>query len=402
MKKSSIKRVLANFIAIFLSFYIVGCTDKKEERIIASTEEYFEMMTSNCIAGSSNQTFFYTVDKNQEYTGRVFYKVFQGGKKDYSFLFSSTTDSSYPNINYTQCNTDILDWEIIDAKVGVAKSCDMMAMPEVSNFKQLTFYGRIEKKVNEPDLFYTDKVELDVATNDYLCLEVTYKGACIPHHYENTIPAFKLLGDRWIPSNEAVFAQMVGCDRVVEKKIAVIGDSITQGLGVEKNSYQNWAALLGESLGKQNAFWNLGIGYSTASDCATDKLWLKKAKQNDLVVVCFGVNDIGLFNDEEKTKADLLKIVTLLNEAGCKVIVQTLPPFNFTGEKLTEWNRLNAYIKEELSQYVAAVFDVSPLLVDGLVENGVAKYGGHPNAEGCAIWANALYEFIQRNAFLAI
>ncbi len=58
------------------------------------------------------------------------------------------------------------------------------------------------------------------------------------------------------------------------------------------NSYEHWNAVVAENLGSQYGFWNLGLGYGRAADAATDGAWFFKAKQNDIVVVCYGVNDI--------------------------------------------------------------------------------------------------------------
>ncbi len=397
--KNAIKKIIV-YVVLMLTISVAclgGCT--KSNRL-KSQEDYFNIMTSNSLASSANQTFFYTVDENEAYTGRVFYKVSNGGKHNYSFLFSSSLDSSYPSVNWTKCNTEVLDWEIVDAKVGVSNEVDMINMPEISNFKQLYFNGEKNKVIDQAGFFYTDELMLTVNAGEYLCLEITYKGKKIPHHDSNEIPSFKWMRGTWVASNQAVFAQVVGCDRTVDKRVAFLGDSITQGIGEGVDCYNHWASLLSQRLSKEYSYWNLGIGNATANDCATDKSWLAKAKKNDVVFLCLGVNDVSSITDEQTTKADLSKIVNLLNEAGCKVILQTLPPFNFSGNKLNIWNNINAYIKEELAQSVYAVFDVSPLLTEGAVEAGVAKYGAHPNAEGCQVWADALFEFISANDLL--
>ena len=93
--------------------------------------------------------------------------------------------------------------------------------------------------------------------------------------------------------------------------------------------------------------------------------------------------------------ADLTRVVELLTEAGCRIILQTVPPFGYPPEKRAEWERLNEAIKAELSERVALVFDCVPLLSESKDEPHIPKYGGHPNAEGCEIWASALYEAVK-------
>ena len=44
---------------------------------------WFEKYSSNTLGGSGNQTFFLTDDKKAQ-KGRVYYKVFAGGKYQYS------------------------------------------------------------------------------------------------------------------------------------------------------------------------------------------------------------------------------------------------------------------------------------------------------------------------------
>lgn len=349
--------------------------------------KFFNRMVSNTLAGSSNQHYFETENSEKEYTSRVFYKVFSGGTYNYSFLFSSILDGTFWGANR---NEKILGWEIIRARVGISRTCSMEKMPDIEQMQALYFNGTEGKKVDKAELFACDEIALSAKKNEYICLEVTYKGKRVPRHNENWIAAFLEENGKWAPSNQAVFANMVGCDRKVKKKIAFLGDSITQGIGVEKNSYKNWCALLAEKLGQEHAYWNLGIGMATANDAATDGVWLYKAKQNDIVFVCFGVNDIFKIQNEEKTKKDLYTIIKKLKETERKVIIQTIPPFNYDEEKLLIWKNLNKYIQNELSQCADLVFDCVPLL-EYETKEGKAKYNGHPNEIGCALWANELY-----------
>ncbi len=355
-------------------------------------KDFFNKIASNTLAGSSNQHFFCPENPQEVYTGRVFYKVFQGGRYNYSFLFSSILDSSF--WEGSNRNAEIVGWEIVRAQVGISKSCSLEEMPDVGQWQPLFFEGKRNKRVETAELFASDALVFCAEKDEYICLEISYRGENIPRHYENWIAAFIKEGKTWKPSNQVVFANMVACDRAVKKRIAFLGDSITQGIGVEKNSYKNWCALLAEKLGEEYAFWNLGIGFATANDAATDGVWLHKAKRNDIVFVCFGVNDIFRIQNTEQTKRDLLKIIQLLKEAGCKIVLQTPPPFNFTDDNLKRWKEIVAYIKEELSKLVDVFYDCIPILEDEQVE-GKAKYNGHPDEIGCALWANALYDVVQ-------
>ncbi len=351
-------------------------------------------MVSNTLAGSSNQTYFCPPDANKAYTGRVFYRVFAGGEYDYAFLFSGKTDSSFPIENISPCDTPVVGWTIVEAKVGICATCTPTAMPEEIVFQSLSFDGKREKQVETPELFWSDCITLAPKKGEYLCLEITYRGEKIPHHYENTIPAFRKAEEGWIADNRVVFANMVGCNRTVRKKIAFFGDSITQGIGAPCNSYLHWNARLAEKLGEEYAFWNLGIGYGMGNDGAKGGVWLEKAKQNDIVFVCFGVNDIFRVREEQTIKRALLTILQELKKGGCKVAIQTIPPFDYDEANVRIWKHLNTYIQEELKEYADLVLVPQPLLEKEGVEGG-AKYGGHPNAEGCRVWAEGIFPAVK-------
>ena len=97
--------------------------------------------------------------------------------------------------------------------------------------------------------------------------------------------------------------------------------------------------------------------------------------------------------------ADLEKIVDCLNAAGVKVVLQTVPPFDYEGERIGMWQRLNDYIRGPLSKKAALIFDVVPLLGQAEQPN-MAKFGGHPDAAGCAVWADALYDALMNSGLL--
>lgn len=188
---------------------------------------------------------------------------------------------------------------------------------------------------------------------------------------------------------------MIGCDRKVKARVGYLGDSITQGIGPENNSYLHLSALLSEMIGQEYAFWNLGIGFGRANDLASDGAWLYKAKQNDTVFICYGVNDIYHNIPEAQIKADLEFLVDSFKKQNTKIILQTIPPFDFCGANISKWERINHYIKEELSSKVDAVFDTVPYLHKSPEQSYKAKFEGHPNVEGSAVWANALYQQIK-------
>ena len=97
---------------------------------------------------------------------------------------------------------------------------------------------------------------------------------------------------------------------------------------------------------------------------------------------------------EEQLKADLKTITEKLQEAGVKVILQTVPPFDYDCRYEQTWRNVNDYIKNELVKIADVVFDNNPILCDG-EGSPKAKYGGHPNNEGHRLWAEALAPVIK-------
>lgn len=367
--------------------------------------KYFEIYSSNTYAGSGNQLHF-NMAEDEIRTGRVFYKISIPGEYNYSLLFSNIIDSTYEDGSKSRRNLICDTWKIHGARVGKCKNIDAakdiskMSVADadedieadiiVSNLKDITFDGQKYKNVMPGEFFTSDAIKLDFGKGEYLCLEITFSGKMIPYHEESLLPVYVKENNDWKYSKQMPFAGMIGCDRKVKGRIGYFGDSITQGVGTQLNSYLHWNALLSEKIGDEYSFWNLGIGYGMANDAASNGAWLYKAKQNDIVFVCYGVNDILQGKTEEQIKSDLTYIVDVLKKDGKKVILQTVPPFDYIGENIEKWERINIYIKTVLKDRADFVFDNVPYLSGDCPQ--IAKFDGHPSEEGCAIWADALYK----------
>ena len=358
---------------------------------------YFEQFTSNTYAGSSNQLYF-NMKEGEVRTGRIFYKISTGGEYNYSLLFSNIIDSTFADGSVSHNNLICDEWKIHSFKIAKCTvfAEDINVMPEVTDFKEVTFDGKSEKNVMPGEFFATDPIRLDFNKGEYLCMEITYSGKMIPYHEETLLPVYVKENGEWKYSKQVPFASMIGCDRKVKAKIAYFGDSITQGLGTQINSYLHWNANLSRKIGDDYAYWNLGIGYGRASDAASDGAWLYKARQNDIVFVCYGVNDILQGRTANQVKDDLTYIVENLKNAGKKVFLLTVPPFDYLEEATKKWNEVNDYIKTVLKYKVDFLFDNVSYLGESEELSHMAKYGGHPNEEGCRIWADALYEEVKK------
>ncbi len=344
---------------------------------------------SDCLAGSANQSWFSPDRANELLTSRSYYRLFAGGKQPYALLFTGTTDSTFADGDHSRAN-DLLDYTIHSVEVGLCDVCTMEEAAEPDAFTALAFDGAAEKHITAGMAVFTDPVTLCAQAGQYLCVETTFSGSRIPCHPEIKIPAFHMENGRWTPSVFQPFPGMIGCSRPVKAHVGFFGDSITQGIGTPHNSYTHWNAVLARKLGTAYAYWNIGIGYARASDAASDGMWLKKASQLQAVTVCFGVNDLLRGATADQVVGNLRIIVTALKARGVRVLLQSIPPFDMTGSAAQNWLEANERVRKELFPLADAAFDAAELLKKSDREMLMAKFGGHPDAQGCALWAEGL------------
>lgn len=354
---------------------------------------FFDDFVSDSLAGSANQTWFESDDTPHK--GRVYYKLFSGGDT-YSLLFTNTIDSTFADGTHSVCNDPCGEWTVLDARVGLCGMSDTVRAVEPREWVPLTFGGKSSHIVPPHARFSGDPVTLSARAGETLCLELTYCGRKIPCHEELQIASFVETNGVWVPSPRLPVPSMIGVRRQPALCIGFFGDSITQGVGATKNAYRHWCAIAADALGADCAYWNLGIGFARSGDAASNGVWLEKAKQNDVIVLCLGVNDILQGIDTDTVCENLTAIVRLLQARGIQVIIQTVPPFEYPAPLMDVWRRINAYIKDTLSKTADGCFDNTVfLLANGQAPN-CPPYGGHPNDEGCAVWGGHMAAFLKQ------
>ena len=357
---------------------------------------YFDTYTSNSMAPSSNQSYF--MGDGKPFTTRSFYKVSVGGKYEYSFIFSNQIYSTFSNGSYSQVNLLCDKWEILSLKaIVVDGNVKDLANPKIQREYQLTFDGKISKEIEVNKEAFTDGMVIEADKNDYICLEMELKGeGKIPYFEEILIPAYRQIGeDEWEENKKTPLANMIGIKREVSKKIGFLGDSITEGCGTEINSYDTWGAKVAEMSSEENSYWNLGIGYGRADDIATDGIWLSRAKNLDIVTLCIGVNDICQGFKVDKIKKNIKKIVDILTDNDVRVILFTVPPFDWQGDRIEKWQEINEFINKKLSKKVE-IFDTVSIWGQDAPNENLSRYGGHPNKEGCLALAE---KFVEKKYF---
>ena len=357
---------------------------------------------SNTLGASANQLYF-EADPNEIQKGRVFYKTDRAGRFNYSLLFTSIIDSTYSDGSKSQKNRVLPKWNIHKASFAVypmnSFENGIDTIPCERLFCPITFDGKAEKTVSEREIFKSDEFTLYAEKGDYICIELEFSGSELPCHEESLLPIYRHTDGEWRYDKRVPLPACIGCDKASGARIAFFGDSITQGIGTACNSYLHWNALLAEMLGDGYSYWNLGIGYARADDAASEGIWLEKALMNDVIFVCLGVNDLLQGFSEGEIKDSLVKIVDTLKKAGKTVILQTLPPFDYNRATIEIWQNINEFIKTESAIKADLVFDcVTVLGKEGSPHN--ARFGGHPNEQGCALWAQELFKSIKKSNLL--
>lgn len=347
--------------------------------------EFYKTYSSDCTAGSANQVL--TCDSEPvTRCGRIFYRLSHGGE-NYALMFSNQIDSTFADGSVSVANDIGGDWDILSLRVGLVD--ERGTEPDL--WHTVTFDGQTQKHVSAGDTapFFCDPIPLCAKGGQYLCYEITVCGACYPYHEEMTLNVVIRDGDGWTPSKKIPAPLMIGSDRPVSLRVGFLGDSITQGCGTEYDSYTHWAAKIAEGLPAEYSVWDLGIGYARAYDAASDCGWLARVKMCDTVNVCMGVNDLLRGRTGEEVVSDLTTIVRALKAAGCRVILFTVPPFDMTGDAMKYWYYVNDKIRLTVANDADAVFDFAAVLGQDAPNAHLSVYGGHPNAEGCAVAAKA-------------
>lgn len=353
----------------------------------------FDKYVSNTLASNGNQSFMLRSNADAPSTGIAFIKVYKGGEFNWIFGWSDVMDSTFADGSKSRCN-EVYPWKINSLEAAVTDDCNPYSASK-KEFIPITFEGKTEKIIDGGKITFSDSAKIKAEKNQYICLRIKFSGRKVPCHPESQIALFRKQGFLWKASPETPLPVFSGVERKAEKKIAFLGDSITQCIGTTFNSYRHYASLIAEELGDRYAFWDMGIGFARGADAATDGIWLSRAKQNDLVTVCFGVNDIYKNYSAGEIKASLMKTVLLLKEAGAKVVIQSIPPFSYEGETLKTWLEVNKYIKEEIAPRADAYFDTVKILSADGCDSPEPKYGNHPDDNGHSAWAKELLPVIK-------
>jgi len=343
-------------------------------------------------------------------TYRTYYRLREEGNLSLSVWYRNIMDSQSEHPLADPANDSCSDFGIIAACIADGGSApDGSVAPGTT--MPVTFGGAAAKTVAKGESFWSDAVDFYLPPGHYLAFTWTVQKLtaddAIPHPYENQYSCFTKSGpyasqessSGFSPTGDfAVAPNAIAYKKPVKKIIGILGNSITQGFNVSMDSYAFWVAQAATDLGPDYGVWNLGSGWARASDAATNKAWLGKAKCCDDAVICLGVNDLRNGATSDQVLGYITTVVNSLLQLSPakKIILCTVPPFNFTGAAETYWRAVNTAIRANPPAGVSRVFDLAALLGQSPPNDNLANpaYGdGHPNNSGGKFVGKAFADF---------
>ncbi len=203
----------------------------------------------------------------------------------------------------------------------------------------------------------------------------------------------------------AILLALIGCDQAATPppaptatpapaftgKIVAVGDSLTEGLGVEVN--EAYPALLADKLqadGYQYEVVNAGVSGETSSGALSRIDWLLKLEP-DIVILETGGNDGLRGINTDLTKDNISTMIDRFQENDIDVILAGMQTIQNLGQEYTE-----AYA--EIYPTVAEDKDVLliPFFLEGVAAEPELNQedGIHPTAEGYQIVLETVYPYV--------
>ncbi|RCX20591.1 lysophospholipase L1-like esterase [Fontibacillus phaseoli] len=334
-----------------------------------------EYATATVVSTAAN--FIMERDEAFTHTYRTYVRLREQGEIQLRFWFSNAVDSTWDKGAVARGGQFGGNWLIeaaFAADGGTGRDGGVPAQSQVP----VTFGGSLTRLVRPGETFWSDPVEMDLPPNHDLAFTWTIasgSGRSVPYNTEQMLVtaydaqgkhADEVEGDSFVPSeNLLVMPAWIGYKKQGTRRMVFFGDSITQGVRTAKDGYEYWVARIADGLGAGYDIWNIGSGWARAYDASGNGAWLNKAKQGDQILIALGVNDIDIGErSAEELLGDLSTIVSLLkeNNSAVDIILFTVSPFNFTGEREHIWRRVNEALRTSPPAGVSRVFDIAAVL----------------------------------------
>ncbi len=245
--------------------------------------------------------------------------------------------------------------EINEVQIAVSKGGSEI---DTSTIKSLTFEGRTTLSMNEGTMAVSDPIAFDLKPRMDLAITIYYgyTSATLTGHPISCTLSYILIGnalssifmtgntatDHWynISAIDVLAPDSSAC-------IAVLGNSITDGLGSTLNLQNRWTDHFSEALLENNATNNLGIlNMGITGNCVLNDVRGTSAayrydrdilKQSGIryALVCIGVNDIGRVytaNESTSTANKLInaykQFILMAHANNVRIYGATILPFN--------------------------------------------------------------------------
>ena len=325
-------------------------------------------------------------NRGETRTFRVLLRPEEPGRHLWRFGFSNTVDSTWDDGSESYADLPGGRFEIVSSSAGTADADRRIGALSAVEWPESTIMSGV--------CAVSKEIELDVPADGYVvfswCLRALEDRCVLPMTPDSQALCFSASGDvslldmsAFHEDQDAVLPDLFAADRPVRAVMAFMGDSITQGCGTRVNYYEQWATRIAMGMEKDVAVWNIGLGFGRAADAVRNGAWLRKAKQADVVNLCFGVNDILQTGDVDLLLANLERTVSLLRENGTRVVLFTIPPFEMVGESEASWRHAVGRIRTD-GLGADAVFDIAAMLSQSEPRDNFAAFGGHPDGRGGA------------------
>ena len=183
-----------------------------------------------------------------------------------------------------------------------------------------------------------------------------------------------------------------------------LGDSLTQGVGVENLETQAFPALLAEkwrSAGCEVELLNTGISGYTAGQVLSDEVPNIADFKPTIVTFQAGGNDIANGVSLDEYRKNVKAVLDAATDSGAKVIVLAQNEWyrspdgqNYGENQAAQRVDFDAALIEEASAHGARFVDMRPLYKQQADAGQWVEDGLHPTPEAYAVWADGLAEAV--------
>jgi acyl-CoA thioesterase-1 len=191
-----------------------------------------------------------------------------------------------------------------------------------------------------------------------------------------------------------IFFLLFSCLSIAQKKLVILGDSISEGYGVSKeNSYPSLLENKISQSGKKWTVINASISGSTSASGPSRIKWQLKNKP-DLILIALGANDGLRGLPVPAMKKNLAETIELAQKEKIKVVIAgiMMPP-NYGKSFTAEFKKV---FPDLAKQYKIKLI---PFLLDKVAGNPDLNQtdGIHPNEKGHRIVFETVYRFLKED-----